>query len=137
MLTYDDALAQAGRLLGIADPAADHVLTAAVLATATGDGPTYSGHLGAASYLDGIIAQAEIAAATGGVASFTSEGTSFTYRAADLTGLRRLAARLRLATTGGVRVLNLDTVRDEEPPRSTYGNTATHAPRPVWAPHVR
>ena len=135
MVTYDDALTTAGRLLGITDPAADPALVAAVLSTERDD--TYSGHLGAASYLDGIIAQAEIAAATGGVASFTSEGSSFTYRAGDLTGLRRLAARLRLATTGGVRVLNLDTIRDDEPPRSTYQTAGTHAPRPVWAPHVR
>ena len=135
MVTYDDALTTAGRLLGITDPAADPALVAAVLSTERDD--TYSGHLGAASYLDGIIAQAEIAAATGGVASFTSEGSSFTYRAGDLTGLRRLAARLRLATTGGVRVLNLDTIRDDEPPRSTYQTAGTHAPRPAWAPHVR
>ena len=135
MLTYDDALAQAGRLLGIADPAADPALVDAVLSTERED--TYSGHLGAASYLDGIIAQAEIAAATGGVASFTSEESSFTYRAVDLTGLRRLAARLRLAATGGVRVLNLDTIRDDEPPRSTYQTAGTHAPRPAQAPHVR
>ena len=135
MTTYDNALATAGRLLGITDPAADPALVAAVLSTERDD--TYSGHLGAASYLDGIIAQAEIQAATGGVASFASEGTSFTYRAADLTGLRRLAARLRLAATGGVRVLNLDTIRDDEPPRSTYQTAGTHAPRPVWAPHVR
>ena len=137
MTTYDEALAVAGRLLGIADPAADQALTAAVLATATGDEPTYSAHLGAASYLDGIIAQAEIQAATGGVASFASEGTSFTYRAADLTGLRRLAARLRLAATGGVRVIHLDGPRDDEPPRSTYQTVGTDTPRPVWAPHVR
>ena len=135
MVTYDDALTTAGRLLGITDPAADPALVDAVLSTERED--TYSGHLGAASYLDGIIAQAEIQAATGGVASFTSEGTSFTYRAGDLTGLRRLAARLRLAATGGVRVLNLDTIRDDEPPRSTYQTAGTHAPRPVWAPHVR
>lgn len=135
MTTYDNALATAGRLLGITDPASDRALVDAVLSTERDD--TYSGHLGAASYLDGIIAQAEIAAATGGVASFTSEGSSFTYRAGDLTGLRRLAARLRLATTGGVRVLNLDTIRDDEPPRSTYQTAGTHAPRPVWAPHVR
>ena len=135
MLTYDDALARAGQLLGIADPASDSALVAAVLSTERDD--TYSAHLGAASYLDGIIAQAEIAAATGGLASFSSEGSSFTYRAGDLTGLRRLAARLRLAATGGVRVLNLDTIRDDEPPRSTYQTAGTHAPRPVWAPHVR
>ena len=135
MVTYDNALATAGRLLGITDPAADPALVAAVLSTERDD--TYSGHLGAASYLDGIIAQAEIAAATGGVASFTSEGSSFTYRAGDLTGLRRLAARLRLATTGGVRVLNLDTIRDDEPPRSTYQTAGTDTPRPMWAPHVR
>ena len=135
MVTYDDALTTAGRLLGITDPAADPALVAAVLSTERDD--TYSGHLGAASYLDGIIAQAEIAAATGGVASFTSEGSSFTYRAGDLTGLRRLAARLRLAATGGVRVLNLDTIRDDEPPRSTYQTAGTHAPRPGQAPHVR
>ena len=135
MTTYDNALATAGRLLGITDPASDTALVDAVLSTERED--TYSGHLGAASYLDGIIAQAEIAAATGGVASFTSEGSSFTYRAGDLTGLRRLAARLRLAATGGVRVLNLDTIRDDEPPRSTYQTAGAHAPRPVWAPHVR
>ena len=135
MVTYDDALTTAGRLLGITDPAADPALVAAVLSTERDD--TYSGHLGAASYLDGIIAQAEIAAATaGGVASFTSEGSSFTYRAVDLTGLRRLAARLRLAATGGVRALNLDTIRDDEPPRSTYQTVGTSTPRPVWAPHV-
>ena len=135
MTTYDNALATAGRLLGITDPASDTALVTAVLSTERED--TYSAHLGAASYLDGIIAQAEIAAAAGGVASFSSEGSSFTYRAADLTGLRRLAARLRLAATGGVRVLNLDTIRDDEPPRSTYQTVGTHAPRPVWAPHVR
>ena len=136
MTTYDDALTTAGRLLGITDPASDPALVAAVLSTERED--TYSGHLGAASYLDGIIAQAEIAAATaGGVASFTSEGSSFTYRAVDLTGLRRLAARLRLAATGGVRVLNLDTIRDDEPPRSTYQTAGAHAPRPMRAPHVR
>ena len=135
MVTYDDALTTAGRLLGITDPASDPALVDAVLSTERED--TYSAHLGAASYLDGIIAQAEIAAATGGVASFTSEGSSFTYRAADLTGLRRLAARLRLAAMGGVRVLNLDTIRDDEPPRSTYQTAGTHAPRPMWAPHVR
>ena len=134
MTTYDDALATAGRLLGITDPASDPALVTAVLFIERED--TYSGHLGAASYLDGIIAQAEIAAATGGVASFSSEGSSFTYRAGDLTGLRRLAARLRLATTGGVRVLNLDTIRDDEPPRSTYQTAGTHAPRPGQAPHV-
>ena len=135
MTTYDNALATAGRLLGITDPASDPALVDAVLSTERED--TYSAHLGAASYLDGIIAQAEIAAATGGVASFASEGSSFTYRAADLTGLRRLAARLRLAAMGGVRVLNLDTIRDDEPPRSTYQTAGTHAPRPMWAPHVR
>ena len=135
MTTYDNALATAGRLLGITDPASDTALVAAVLSTERED--TYSGHLGAASYLDGIIAQAEIAAATGGVASFTSEGSSFTYRAGDLTGLRRLAARLRLAATGGVRILNLDTIRDDEPPRSTYQTAGTHAPRPGQAPHAR
>ena len=135
MVTYDDALATAGRLLGITDPASDQALADAVLSTERED--TYSGHLGAASYLDGIIAQAEIAAATGGVASFTSEESSFTYRAVDLTGLRRLAARLRLATTGGVRVLNLDTIRDDEPPRSAYQTAGTHAPRPGQAPHAR
>ena len=134
MTTYDNALATAGRLLGITDPASDTALVDAVLSTERED--TYSGHLGAASYLDGIIAQAEIQAATGGVASFASEGSSFTYRAGDLTGLRRLAARLRLAATGGVRVLNLDTIRDDEPPRSTYQTAGNHAPRPVWAPHV-
>ena len=134
MTTYDNALATAGRLLGITDPASDQALVDAVLSTERED--TYSGHLGAASYLDGIIAQAEIAAATGGVASFTSEGSSFTYRAGDLTGLRRLAARLRLAATGGVRILNLDTIRDDEPPRSTYQTAGTHAPRPGQAPHV-
>ena len=135
MTTYDNALATAGRLLGITAPASDTALVDAVLSTER-DG-TYSAHNGAASYLDGIIAQAEIAAATGGVASFTSEGSSFTYRAGDLTGLRRLAARLRLAATGGVRVIQLDTIRDDEPPRSTYQTTGTHAPRPVWAPHDR
>ena len=135
MTTYDNALALAGRLLGVSDPASDPALVAAVLSTERED--AYSGHLGAASSLDGIIAQAEIAAATGGVASFTSEGSSFTYRAVDLAGLRRLAARLRLAATGGVRVLNLDTIRDDEPPRSTYQTAGTHAPRPMWAPHVR
>ena len=134
MTTYDNALATAGRLLGITDPASDQALVDAVLSTERED--TYSAHLGAASYLDGIIAQAEIQAATGGVASFTSEGSSFTYRAGDLTGLRRLAARLRLAATGGVRVLNLDTIRDDEPPRSTYQAVGTDTPRPVWAPHV-
>ena len=135
MTTYDNALATAGRLLGITDPASDSALVDAVLSTERDD--TYSGHLGAASYLDGIIAQAEIAAATGGVASFTSEGSSFTYRAGDLTGLRRLAARLRLAATGGVRVIQLDTIRDDEPPRSTYQTTGTHWSRPGQAPHVR
>lgn len=136
MTSFDSALNTAGRLLGISDPAADPALVAAVLSTERDD--TYSGHLGAASYLDGIIAQAEIAAATaGGVASFSSEGSSFTYRAGDLTGLRRLAARLRLAATGGVRVIHLDGPRDDEPPRSTYQTVGTPAPRPVWAPHVR
>ena len=136
MVTYDDALTTAGRLLGITDPASDPALVDAVLSTERED--TYSAHLGAASYLDGIIAQAEIAAATAaGVASFSSEGSSLTYRAADLTGLRRLASLLRLAAMGGVRVLNLDTIRDDEPPRSTYQTAGTHAPRPMWAPHVR
>ena len=135
MTTYDNALATAGRLLGITDPASDPALVTAVLSTERED--TYSGHLGAASYLDGIIAQAEIAAAmAGGVASFTSEGSSFTYRAVDLAGLRRLAARLRLAATGGVRVIHLDGPRDDEPPRSTYHTVGTDTPRPVWAPHV-